>query len=542
MGLKREISKSNMLFLSIGSIVGSGWLFGSYYTAQIAGPAAILSWILGGFFITIIALPLAELGTMFPLAGGSVTFSIVSHGKMCGSIFSWITWLWSMVVAPIEVQAILQYASNYIPNVINTHSQTHSLTTTGFFLAAVLMIVLCAVNMVGVKLMANANRFIVLWKLAIPFLIALLLLTYRPHLSNLTAYGGFAPQGLIGVLNAISTGGVALSFFGFQTAIFLAGEAKNPQKSIPFSLFGSLLISTVLYVVLQLGFVLSVNPASLQNGWSKIIFDGAAGPFAGIFVSLGLVWAAKILYFDAILSPFGTAVGYVAASSRILYSMSLQDDAPRVLSKTNRFSIPWLAILVNFVLGMLFFLPFSGWQAMAAFISAAMVLSLVPGPVCLLVFRKKFPTHTRPFALPYASILCFAAFYLCSLLLHWTGWDTVKKLEIAVGIGIGIFLVSYFLNPQKNKEPLHVKSSLWLFLYLITAGVFSYLGEFGGGIGVLSMKVDFLLLFVSSVIIFIFAQKTMLEAEKYKELLDVSETQLNEKNDSSFYKTREAAS
>ncbi|MBX9840007.1 MAG: amino acid permease, partial [Silvanigrellaceae bacterium] len=70
MQLKRNISKTSLLFLSIGSIVGSGWLFGSFYTAQTAGPAAILSWILGGICVGIIALTFAELSTMLPLSGG----------------------------------------------------------------------------------------------------------------------------------------------------------------------------------------------------------------------------------------------------------------------------------------------------------------------------------------------------------------------------------------------------------------------------------------------------------------------------------------
>lgn len=527
MALKRDISKTNLLFLSIGSIIGSGWLFGSFYTAQIAGPAAILSWIFGGVFIAIIALTLAELSTMLPLSGGSVTFSALSHGKMCGAVFGWITWLWSMVVAPIEVQAVIQYSSNYLPGIL--HPQNHVLTFKGLGLAAILMFVLSVVNMVGVKAMAEANKFIVFWKLIIPIGIAAILVGYEPHWSNLTAAGGFAPHGWDGIFSGISTGGVALSFFGFQTAIFLAGEAKNPQKSIPFSLFGSLLACTILYAVLQLGFVLSVDPASLSQGWKHIYFQGEAGPFAGIFIGMGLVFAAKILYFDAVISPLGTAVGYVAASSRILYSMSLQHDAPRFLSKTNRFSVPWIAIMANFIFGMLFFLPFGGWQSMASFLSAAIVLSLVPAPICLPIFRKKFPNLKRPFVLPFAKAISFLSFYLCSLLLHWTGWETIKKLDVMIVIGLFVFFISHFFDMKRPRDTLHLKSFVWLFLYLVISAVLSYLGEFGGGIGVLSMKFDFLILLATSGLVFWIAQKTTVDMDQYEK--DIYKTLSLELND-----------
>lgn len=513
MQLKRHISKTSLLFLSIGSIVGSGWLFGSFYTAQCAGPAAIVSWILGGLCVAIIALTFAELSTMLPLSGGSTAYSLISHGKMTGAIFAWITWLWTMVVAPIEVQAVLQYASNYIPNISHKVDSSEILTGKGLLLATALMAILSIVNVIGVKFMAETNKFVVIWKLIIPIGVAILLLSVNIHPSNLTALE-FAPYGFKGILSGIAIGGVSFSFFGFQTAIFLAGEAKNPQKSIPYALFGSILACMILYAALQLGFILSVDPSSISSGWDKINFTGDAGPFAGIFIALGLAFMVKVLYFDAILSPLGTAIGYVASSSRILYSMSLQSDAPKSFAKVNRFSIPWVAIIANFIVGMLFFLPFSGWQSMIAFLSAAIVLSLACGPICLPIFRKKLPNLERPFRLPYNNVISFIAFYVCNLMLQWTGWKTVWKLEVAVLLGIVIFICSHLFNKNTKNEKLHLKSFAWLILYLILSGIVSYLGTFGGGIGIISMQMDFVVIAITSLIVYLFAQKSTLSDEE----------------------------
>jgi amino acid transporter len=67
--LHREVSTIGLLFFSLGSIIGSGWLFGSLYAAQVAGPAAIISWVVGGLVMLILALVHAELGGMYPVAG-----------------------------------------------------------------------------------------------------------------------------------------------------------------------------------------------------------------------------------------------------------------------------------------------------------------------------------------------------------------------------------------------------------------------------------------------------------------------------------------
>lgn len=527
MKLKRDISKTNLLLISISSIIGSGWLFGSYYTAQVAGPSAIFAWFLGGVFIAIIGLTLAELTTMLPLTGGSTTYATLSHGKFCGSLVAWVTWLWSMAVAPIEVQAVMQYSSHYFPGLLSANSD--NLSGKGFLIASFLMFVLCFFNLAGVKLMAEANKFVSFWKIAIPIVIAIVLLTYQPHYENMTSHS-FAPFGLEGFFSSISTGGVALSFFGFQTGVFLAGEAKNPQKSIPFSLFGSLFLCTIIYSLLQLGFIVGVMPSTLSQGWEKLNFVGNSGPFAGILLTLGLVSVAKFLYVDAIVSPLGTAFGYVAASSRILYSLGLQKDAPQVVTKLNKHSIPWASILINFIFGMLFFLPFSGWKQMASFLSAAIVVTLVCGPVSLPIFREKLAEKTRPFVLPYAKVISFVAFYLCTLILYWTGFQTIAKLDFCFGAIVVLFALMYVINPKvRNSGNYQFKGSIWFFVYLALCSALSYLGSLGGGLGFINLRESFVIAFVICFVVSKIAEKTALSSLKMRVVYDKLLTEHKEK-------------
>src|SRR5919107_3428841 len=111
--LKRHVGVIGLLFSSVGSIIGSGWLFGALNASMEAGPAAIISWALGGVLILLIALTYAELGTMFPLSGGVVRFPHLAFGSFASYTSGWITWVAVATTAPIEVEAALQYATKY---------------------------------------------------------------------------------------------------------------------------------------------------------------------------------------------------------------------------------------------------------------------------------------------------------------------------------------------------------------------------------------------------------------------------------------------
>src|SRR6476660_1400167 len=111
--LKREIGLIGLLWASVGSIIGSGWLFGAQKALITAGPAAIISWVIGGVAILLLALVHAELGGMYPVSGGSARFPHYAFGGAAGASFGWFSWLQAATVAPIEVSAMITYAQHY---------------------------------------------------------------------------------------------------------------------------------------------------------------------------------------------------------------------------------------------------------------------------------------------------------------------------------------------------------------------------------------------------------------------------------------------
>src|SRR6476469_11254754 len=203
--LKRHVGVVGLLFASVGSIIGSGWLFGALNAAVAAGPAAIISWGLGGVMILMIALVYAELGTMFPLFGGVVRFPHLAFGSFASYSAGWITWVAVATTAPIEVEAALQYATKYAPfaaaHVVNGET-VHTLTALGYTAAVILMAVFVVVNYFGVRWFARVNNVLVWWKLFIILLVigAFLFATFNG--ANFTSQG-FMPTGWHGVFTAI---------------------------------------------------------------------------------------------------------------------------------------------------------------------------------------------------------------------------------------------------------------------------------------------------------------------------------------------------
>jgi Gamma-aminobutyrate permease and related permeases len=110
-----KIGLRGLIFALIGSTIGSGWLFAGLYAAQIAGPAAVIAWLLGGSVVFLFSLVYMELGIAFPISGGMVKYTQLSHGPLTGYVAGITGWLCYVMVAPLEVLAILQYAINYLP-------------------------------------------------------------------------------------------------------------------------------------------------------------------------------------------------------------------------------------------------------------------------------------------------------------------------------------------------------------------------------------------------------------------------------------------
>ncbi len=228
--LKHELSLLDLIMASLGGIIGSGWLFGALYAANAAGPASILSWLLGGFAVILIGLVYAELAGMLPESGGVARYPDYSHGQVTGFLMGWAVWIGYAASPAIQAEAVVQYSAHYIPGLFS--ARTDTIGPWGLILAAGLMGAFFVINYFGVRSFARINTPLTLVKFIMPVLTIGVFLTVSLHWHNITA-GHFAPYGTAGILQAIATSGIIFAFLGFRQAVDLAGEAKDPHRDVP---------------------------------------------------------------------------------------------------------------------------------------------------------------------------------------------------------------------------------------------------------------------------------------------------------------------
>ncbi|MBR7837590.1 APC family permease [Actinospica durhamensis] len=472
--LKREIGLIGLTWSSMGSIIGSGWLFGALFAAQAAGTAALLSWGIGVTAIVILAFVHAELGGAYPVAGGTGRFPHYAYGSVAGASFGWFSYLQAVTVAPIEVYAAISYASVHLGWL--QHSDG-TLTWQGLLIAIGLMALFTVVNFLGVRRLANTNSAATWWKIAIPTLVIIVFAATHFHGSNF-GVDGFAPTGAEGVLSAVSTGGIMFALLGFEQADQLAGESRNPQHDIPRAVLGSVLLGAVIYIMLQVVFIAALPHTAFAHGWANLSFPGDAGPFAGLATLLGLGWLGTILYIDAIVSPSGTGLIYTTASSRVSYGLSRNGYVPNLFEKTNERRVPWFGLLVAFLIGCIAFLPFPTWKSLVGFITSASVLMYAGAPLAFGALRLQDRERYRPFRLAAGDFWAPVAFVVSGLIIYWSGWDTLQKLGYAIVLGYAIIGANFLFKLNPHLPHPDWRAAQWLPVYLIGMGVLSWQGRY----------------------------------------------------------------
>ncbi|MFI2260645.1 APC family permease [Streptomyces tubercidicus] len=524
-GLQRDIGLIGLIWTSVGSIVGSGWLFGALFAAQAAGTASLVSWGIGALAITVLAFVHAELGATYPVAGGTARFPHYAFGSVAGASFGWFSWLQAAATAPIEVMASLNYLSVHASWVQTGKNQ---LTAAGYGLAVAFMAFFVLVNFFGIRWLAHTNSMATWWKVAVPVLTVVALAGTAFHRGNF-GYQGFAPFGVQGVLSAVSTSGIIFALLGFEQADQLAGESRNPARDIPRAVIGSIVLGTLLYLALQVVFIGALPPDSFVRGWANLSFTDKAGPFAGLALSAGLGWLAVLIYIDAVVSPTGTGLIYTTAASRVSYGLSRNGYVPAVFERTTARGVPWFGLLFAFVVGLIVFLPFPTWQKLVGFVTSASVLMYAGAPLAFGCLRRQDPDRRRPYRLPGGMFWAPVAFIVSNLIIYWAGWDTLWRLGLAIVLGYLLLGASALLGLNPRAPHPDWRSAQWLPVYLVGMGLISWQGGYCSGgpassvscgaTGALPLWWDMAIIAVFSLLIYFWAQSVRLPDEETQEYI-----------------------
>ena len=449
--LKKTMGLTQLTALSLGAIIGSGWLFAVLGADSIAGPAAMFSWLVGGVCVLFIAFTYMEISSMLPRTGALSRYPQLTHGGYTGMLLGWAYLLSAVTVPTIEAEASVTYLSNKFPDLglIPPHSTILSWPK-GIMLGYGFMLLFFVLNFVGIRLLSEVNRWVVLWKLVIPTLTFIFVFFAFRGQNYSSAVGGLTPLGTSPIFQAVATSGIVFSYLGFRQALEYAGEARNPQRDVPRATIISVGIGIALYTLLQVAFTGAIRWGSLGvklGNWSALgTSKWATGPFYSELHAAGLGFLAAfaaLLIWDAVISPAGTGYVYLGTATRTFYGMSVQRLLPPGLRVINRFSIPWGALIASVLVGGLFFVRQPSWYNLVGFISSTTVLTYIMGGAGLMALRRLAPTWRRPVRLPYPWLLSALGFIAATEIVYWSGFSVLVEVMTFVFISIAIYLMYY---------------------------------------------------------------------------------------------------
>ncbi|MDW4028356.1 APC family permease [Staphylococcus saprophyticus] len=522
MGQKDESSKINLpqlVLLGLGSLIGSGWLFGAWGASSIAGPAAIISWIIGFVVIGSIAYNYIEIGTMFPQSGGMSNYAQYTHGSLLGFIAAWANWVSLVTIIPIEAVSAVQYMSSWPWEWAKFTSglmDGSTISNAGLFAVFVIIIIFSLLNYWSVKLLTSFTSLISVFKLGVPLLTIIMLIISGFDTGNYGhSVGTFMPYGSAPIFAATTASGIIFSFNAFQTIINMGSEIQKPEKNIARGIAISLTLSAILYIVLQSTFITSMPTEMLhENGWSGINFNS---PFADMAILLGLNWLAILLYMEAVVSPFGTGVSFVAVTGRVLRAMEQNGHIPKFLGKMNeKYMIPRVAIIFNAIISMVMVSLFRDWGTLASVISTATLVAYLTGPTTVISLRKMAPKMHRPFRANLLKFMAPFSFVMASLAIYWAMWPTTAEVILIIILGLPIyFFYEYKMNWKNTKK--QIGGSLWIILYLIVLAFLSFIGskEFKG-MNWIHYPYDFIVIIIIALIFYKIGTSSYFESVYFK--------------------------
>ena len=531
--LRRTVGFYGLMFVSLGSIIGSGWLLGALNAAEVAGPASIISWVLAAAMLTVLALTYAELGGAYPVAGGTGRFPYFSHGPLAGFTAGWASWLQAVAIAPIEILAAITYVNSikavhvHFPMLHATGPSAGLLNGRGLVVATLLMVLFTGVNLAGAKFMSESNALVVIWKTAVPILAIVVVVSLSFHPGNFTAGGGFMPFGVHGIFAALPAG-VVFALQGFEQAVQLAGEARNPKRDLSRAIIGAMGIGAALYTLLQVAFIAGLDPKNVAGGWASPLGGDPAdyGAWYTLALAVGAGWLATVLIIDSVVSPAGTGIVYVGTSARLSYALGEESEMPGILSRTDRRGTPVWSILLAGVVGEACFGPFPSWNKLVGVVTGATAIMYAFAPVSLAALHKADADRERPYRMPAPHLLLPVGFCSANLILYWGGYDYTWKLACALLLGLLLFAIGASRAGSDTTSML--RSAVWIGPWILGMVIIGALGRYGvGSHRVLPEWIDLLVVIGFSLTIFRWAVSLTMPPSKVQAAITKDSDQID---------------
>ena len=332
--IQRALKNRHIQMIALGGAIGTGLFYGSATVVKVAGPAIILSYLIGGIVIFFIMRALGEMAVDQPVSGSFSQYAYQYWGELAGFIAGWNYWFNYVVVGMAELSVIGIYINYWFPDVPTWVS------------ALVCLVAVTLINTINVKAYGEFEFWFAIIKVLaiigmIIFGITMIIFgvgnSGQPTgISNLWTHGGFFPNGLQGMIMSLVL--VMFSFGGVELIGITAGEAENPKKTIPHAI-NQVVWRILLFYIGALTVILAIFP------WNEIEVTGS--PFVQIFSHVGIPSAANLLNFVVLTAALSAYNSALYSNGRMLYGLAIQGNAPKIFGKLNAVGAPVTAVLVS---------------------------------------------------------------------------------------------------------------------------------------------------------------------------------------------------
>jgi len=446
-GLKRALGKIDLAMLGVGAIIGAGiFVLTGQAAAAHAGPAIVLSFVAAAIACVFAGLCYAEMATMIPIAGSAYTYSYATMGEFLAWIIGWDLILeyalgaatvsvgWSgLVVNFLKVELGIEMPARLTAGPFQTVTLADGGQVAGLFNlpAFIIVLIICAILVVGIRESANVNTLIVFIKVGVvvSFILAglraIVSENWHPFIPPNT--GTFGQYGWTGIL--AGAGVIFFAFIGFDAVSVAAQEARNPQKDLPFGMLGSLAICTILFVLY----------ASVLTGvvhYSKL---GDAAPVALAVDKMNVPILGQAMKLGAIAGLTSVMLVMLMAQPRIFWIMAGDGLLPRWFATVHpRFRTPHITTMLTCgvvaLVGALFPIGVLG-----NLVSIGTLFAFVLVCLGVWVIRYTKPEIQRPFRTPWVPLVPLLGMICCLALMIGLGRDTWERLVIWMALGLGIY-------------------------------------------------------------------------------------------------------
>jgi APA family basic amino acid/polyamine antiporter len=494
-GLKRALTATNLILLGIGAIIGAGiFVLTGTAAAQYAGPAIVLSFVLAGFGCLFAGLCYAEFASMIPVAGSAYTYGYATLGELVAWIIGWdlileylfaastvaVGWSGYFTAFMTELGIKLPPALTGAPFAVEgTHTLVRSqicidpasgavavdavsrtpvpiadCVAQGFTMthgilnvpAMVLIAILTALLVVGIKESARFNNIVVYVKVAIVLAVIFFGFKYvntanwHPFIPENT--GEFGKFGWSGIVRG--AGVIFFAYIGFDAVSTAAQEAKNPQRDLPIGILGSLAVCTVLYILMALVMTGIAHYSELNVPHPVFVAIEKAGP--------SLKWLTYFINIGAIAGLASVVLVMLMGQPRIFYSMSRDGLLPPLFGRVHpKYRTPHVATIVTGIVALLIAGLFPiGLLGELVSIGTLLAFVIVCGGI--LVLRHKQPELHRPFRTPWVPVVPILGILICGYMMYGLPLDTWLRLAIWMALGLAIYFL-YGRSHSKLNRP-----------------------------------------------------------------------------------------